>query len=140
MNLLILKTILISLLIVSCSQSEHYPQHQLLDQILRVRPAKPETLSNSYSNEKGELIIEYYGYDKAFVNTLRRLEFICWIANHRYKPCEHNSKLGFCHNYDKCKGWWIFKKCKRKVKFIDIKEHEFLVQSKAKCFNRKKVY
>ena len=135
-----MKWIILSLILLSsCSQNDHYPKHQLLDQILRVRPDKVG-LSNSHTNEKGELVIDYYGYTKEFVMTLRRLEFICWIADHRYKPCEYDKELGFCHHYSKCKGWWIFKKCKKKIKFVNIKEHEFLVQSKARCFNRNKDY
>ena len=136
MRLIILSLMLISL--VSCNKDLAYPKQQLVNQLLRVRPDQKESLSTSYSNEKGELIIDYYGYNKEFVNTLRRLQFICYIANVRHKPCEYEGNLGFCHHFETCKGWWIFKKCKAKIKFVNIKEHDFLVNSNTQCFNRNK--
>lgn len=127
---------------VSCSTTPT-PQHELNDQILKVRKGFEGSLTNRACLEydgkkcKKDNITVYSLEDQKFRDTVNRLDFICNIGGKRFKVCI--DKPGFCRKSSVC-AWWDLAKlfCEPAWEYIPVSDFQFLIDSRARCFNKNK--
>jgi hypothetical protein len=132
-------SLLLSLLLFNACASgpSSYPQHTLVDQILRPRTGYTG-LTNSWCErwEDGRcqsLKIEDHPLTPEFRKQLNDFKFICRVGDRRFKVCV--DKEGLCRREVKdCGHWW----CRDKVieVFIPITDYQYLLNANTKCFNR----
>lgn len=121
----------------SCSSAPKlYPQHELVEQILKPRPdhkGLTNRVCSSLDSKKQCVwkVTEYDLNDSSFRSNANTFNFVCNIGGKHYKICE--DKPGFCHfTY---KGIWPFKK---KIEdYIPMTNLDFLLSAKTVCANSK---
>lgn len=134
------KKILFTLLIHLGCATPPVPQHALVDQILSARKGFDGKLTNSHCVDAACKDLQISAYDlsdSAFRETVNKLDFICNIAGHRWKVCL--DKPGFCRLHHEC-AWWDLGQlfCKEKWDFIPVEPYQYLIDSRTRCFSKKK--
>ncbi len=128
------------LLLSGCATSPpSYPQHPLVDQILRPRPGYTG-LTNSFctrfeDDECKELVVQDHPLTPEFRKQLNDFKFICNVAGRRFKICIE--KEGLCRYEIEKRDCFL---CRDRVKqvFIPITDYQYLLNANAKCFNRER--
>lgn len=128
-----------------------YPEHPLVDQIIKVRQGHDGMLTNRTCTEKPdpalkdsspdcplEHIKDYPLADVDFRQTANRLNFICNVGGKRYKICL--DKPGFCRfSYKQDCFLGIFcHPAERLEEYLPVEKYGFLLDANARCAKKEK--
>jgi hypothetical protein len=137
--------------VVACATAPtYYPEHPLVDQILKVRAGHKGMLTNrtvgpgaTPKDPPVEKITEYPIADPEFRKTANKLDFICNIGGHRYKLCLDEPgkyRPGFCRiSHDQRCFLGVFCSMgEQRIEFLSADDFDFLLKSNARCANKNK--
>lgn len=128
-----------------------YPEHPLVDEILKVRKGHEGLLTNrtcalktdpnaadSSPGCQVEHIKDYALSDPEFRQTVNRLNFICNVGGKRYKICL--DKPGFCRfSYTQdCFLGFICKPAERLEEYLPVEKYGFLLDANVRCAKKEK--
>ena len=134
-----MKYIILIVLLFSCKHKV-YPHNVLSKQILRMRAGYDFKLTNrtclKYKNDKctHESIQEYDLRSESVRETFNKLNFICKIADKRFKICK--DKPGFCRKTLVCikKKW--FRCVRYKILYQPAADLTYLIEANTRCYNK----
>ena len=135
------------LLGLGCSTSpELYPEHELVDKLLKPRAGFQGKLTNLVCLAKSpdgkcteEKIITYDLADEEFRETTNRLNFLCKVGSKRYKIC--TDKEGFCRFSYKKSCFilgWPCSRGERLEEFLPVTQYRYLLDARTRCGSRDK--
>lgn len=131
-------------LMAGCAAPTLYPEHALVDQIIKVRAGHEGNLTNrtvtGYDKDGKpiEKIKDYSLESQDFRETVNRLSFICNIGGKRYKICL--DKPGFCRfsRDEKCFLGIFCKDSDVIEEYLPVEKYGFLLDANARCASREK--
>lgn len=121
-----------------------YPEHPLVDQILKVRAGHDGKLTNRTvpaPDAQGlvvPIIKDYPLDDPEFRKTVNELGFICNIGGKRFKIC--TDKPGFCRfsHAKKCFLGLLCRDGELLEEYLPVEKYGFLLDANARCAKREK--